>query len=234
MSANATNQETISVVLVDDHPLFRDGVSARLRMESDITLLGEYDDGGEGLKALRKLHPDVAVLDVNMPTLNGLQVVKQLKKEHIPTRCIVLTAHHDREQTLHVIRTGAHAYAAKDITPDLLVSYVREVYRKRYVIEGKVMTAKETNAWIDETISMLAPRTAESGEEYYTPLSPREMEILTFVTHGKSNKEVAHELDISQQTVKNHMTSILRKLRVDDRTQAAVAAIRHGWVRIQK
>lgn len=234
MSANATNQETISVVLVDDHPFFRDGVSTRLRMESDMTLLGEYDDGGEGLKALRKLRPDVAVLDVNMPTLNGLQVVKQLKKEHIPTRCIVLTAHHDREQTLHVIRTGAHAYAAKDITPDLLVNYVRQVYRKRYVIEGKVMTAKETNAWIDETISMLAPRTAESGEEYYTPLSPREMEILTFVTHGKSNKEVAQELDISQQTVKNHMTSILRKLRVDDRTQAAVAAIRHGWVRIRK
>ncbi len=234
MSTNATSQDTIRVVVVDDHPLFRDGVSTRLRMEPDIKLLGEFEDGGEGLKALRKLQPDIAVLDVNMPTLNGLQVVKQLKKERISTRCIVLTAHHDREQTLHVIRTGAHAYAAKDITPDLLVEYVREVYNNRYIIEGDIMSAEETNAWIDKTISTLSPRTAESGEEYYTPLSPREMEILTFVTHGKSNKEVAQELSISQQTVKNHMTSILRKLRVDDRTQAAVAAIRHGWVRIRK
>lgn len=234
MSSNAVGQETIGVVIVDDHPLFRDGVSKSLQMQDDIELLGEYADGGEGLKAIRKLKPAVAILDVNMPTLNGLQVVERLQKEQIPTYCIVLTAHHDREQTLHVIQMGARAYAAKDIRPDLLVEYVRQVYRGQFVIDGKLMTADDIEAWVEESKSDLSLRETEVGEKHYSPLSPREMEILTCVTHGKSNKEVAKELNISQQTVKNHMTSILRKLQVDDRTQAAVTAIRYGWVRIRK
>ncbi len=227
--------ELTNVIIVDDHPLFRDGVATRLRLEADIKVLEEHDDGGDGLKAIRKHKPDVAVLDVNMPTLNGLQVVKQIRSEGIPTRTVVLTAHHDPEQTLHVIRTGAHAFAAKDVDANELVSTIRAVAAGFYVINGERMRNTQVREWVTRQIEelSLSANTLETGEEYYSPLSAREMQILTYVTHGKSNKEIAQELNISQQTVKNHMTSILRKLNVDDRTQAAVTAIKYGWVRIR-
>ncbi|MEM6284354.1 MAG: response regulator transcription factor [Chloroflexota bacterium] len=227
-------QKNIRVIVVEDHPMFRDGITTRLRMENDIDLVGDYADGGNALKAIRELKPDVAVLDVNLPTLNGLQIVKHANNENLPTRSVVLTAHHDIQQTLHVIRTGAHAYAAKDIASDDLIKIIRSIAGGDYVINGEVMSSDARNRWVSEQIEDLSVQMLDSGEEYYTPLSPREMQILTFVTHGKSNKEIAQGLNISQQTVKNHMTSILRKLNVEDRTQAAITAIRHGWVRIQK
>lgn len=204
----------------------------RLTLEDDIDTLGAYKDGGEGLQAIRKFKPDVAILDINMPTLNGLQVVKHVRSEGIRTRLVVLTAHHDREQTLYVMRMGANAYAPKDIQPDDLVEVVRKVSNGLFVIQDKTMKQPQVREWIARQIEDLSINTLEDGEEFYSPLSPREMEILTYVTNGKSNKEIAQALKISQQTVKNHMTSILRKLNVEDRTQAAVAAIRYGWVRI--
>ncbi|MEL6148792.1 MAG: response regulator transcription factor [Chloroflexota bacterium] len=227
-------QKNIRVVVVEDHPMFRDGITTRLKMEEDIDLVGDYADGGEALKAIRELKPDVAVMDVNLPTLNGLQVVKHVTRENLPTRAVVITAHHDVQQTLHVIRAGANAYAAKDIASDDLIKIIRTIAEGNFVINGQVMDSDARDRWISEQIEDLSVQTLDSGEEYYTPLSPREMQILTFVTHGKSNKEIAQGLNISQQTVKNHMTSILRKLNVEDRTQAAITAIRHGWVRIQK
>jgi DNA-binding NarL/FixJ family response regulator len=222
------------IVIVDDHPLFRDGVISRLKLEPDMAIVADYEDGAQGLIGIRKNKPDVVLLDVNLPTLNGLQIAKQMRSEGISSRIIVLTAHHDTEQTLHVIRAGAQAYAAKDIPSDKLVQIIRNIARGYYVINETPMKPPQVREWINEQIETLSETKLESGEEQYTPLSPREMEILTYVTHGKSNKEIAQALNISQQTVKNHMTSILRKLNVEDRTQAAVAAIRHGWVRIQK
>lgn len=227
-------QTTTRIVIVDDHPLFRDGVITRLKLESDMQVVADFDDGAKGLIGIRQNKPDVALLDVNLPTMNGLQIVKQMRAENIRARIIVLTAHHDTEQTIHMIRAGAQAYASKDIQSEKLVKMIRDVSTGLYVINDETMQAHQVREWINERIEDLSETTLESGEEYYTPLSPREMEILTYVTHGKSNKEIAQHLNISQQTVKNHMTSILRKLNVEDRTQAAVTAIRHGWVRIQK
>lgn len=225
---------TIRVLVVDDHPFFRSGVTATLALEDDIELIGEFDDGAKGLKAIRQLKPDVALLDVNLPTMNGLQVLKFIREENYPTRIIILTAHHDVEQTLHVIRHGAEAYAAKDIQPDLLIETIRTVAAGYCVVNGKRMTPEQVRQWIQAQTAELAGPYVVDNEEHYIPLSQREMEILRFVTNGMSNKEIAANLQISQQTVKNHMTSILRKLNVDDRTQAAIAAIRRGWVRIQK
>jgi two-component system response regulator DegU len=233
MGHNKVSQ-TIRIAVVDDHPFFREGISRALESVPDFELIGEFDDGARGLKAIRHNHPDVAVLDVNLPTMNGLEVLKVIRDEKLATRVIVLTAHHDIEQTVHMIRAGAHAYAAKDIEPDRLIKVIRAVVNNAYVINGKRYTQDQVDEWIAEHVEDLSGPYIVDNEEHYIPLSPREMEILKYVTHGMSNQEVALALNISQQTVKNHMTSILRKLNVKDRTQAAVTAIRRGWVRIQK
>ncbi len=228
--SDATKNNT--VIVVEDHPIYRDGIVSSLKLYQDLDLIDAVPDGGEGLKALRQHTPDIAIMDVNLPTINGLQIVRQIRSENIPTRVIVLTGHHDREQTLHVIKSGAQAYASKDIPPTQLITMIRQVLQGLYVINGEVMSSTQARNWVASEIGDMSTQIVEDGNEYYTPLSTREMQILTCVAHGKSNKEIAQELKISQQTVKNHMTSILRKLNVEDRTQAAVTAIRHGWVRV--
>lgn len=220
-------------MVVDDHPLFRDGICQTIERSAGLTLMGQYDDGAKGLKAIRHQQPDIALLDVNLPTMNGLEVLRILRDSDVPTRVIVLTAHHDVEQTVHVIRTGAHAYAAKDIQPDRLIQIIHAVAEGDYVVGTQRMSESEVRRWLHEKIAELTGPYIVDSEDHYVPLSPREMEILKLVTQGMSNQEVALALKISQQTVKNHMTSILRKLNVKDRTQAAVTAIRRGWVRIQ-
>jgi DNA-binding NarL/FixJ family response regulator len=130
------------------------------------------------------------------------------------------------------MRAGASAYCPKDITPEQLVGTIRDVAQGLYVVGEQTMDRAALLNWISSSTDAISGYAA-SGDETYVPLSRREMEILQFVTHGMSNKEIAQRLRISQQTVKNHMTSILKKLNVQDRTQAAVTALRHGWVRLQ-
>lgn len=227
-----TQPKPLRIIIVDDHPLFRDGLVTTLKMERDMQLIAEIDDGGLGLKAIRQHKPDLVLLDVNLPTMNGLEVLRELRNEESPPKVIVLTAHHDQEQTLHVIRTGAHAYLQKDVKPDELVRVARIVSQGYYVVDNQQLNETQIKIWIEKQLDALTGPYTVDSKAHYIPLSPREMEILKFVTHGMSNKEIALRLNISQQTVKNHMTSILRKLNVDDRTQAAVTAIRRGWVRI--
>ncbi|MFZ4813489.1 MAG: response regulator [Phototrophicaceae bacterium] len=223
----------IRVVLVDDHPLFRNGLVSSLSLANDIEIIGQEDDGARGLKTIRQTHPHIALLDMNLPTMSGLEVLRVLRDESQPTKVIVLTAHHDDEQVLHVIRAGAYAYANKNIDAELLIKIIRVVTMGYYVVNGRRMTAEQVHDWLDEQMVALAGPYGSVDGEPFSPLSPREVEILKCVTQGLSNKEVAFHLRISQQTVKNHMTSILKKLNVKDRTQAAVLAIRRGWVRIQ-
>jgi DNA-binding NarL/FixJ family response regulator len=224
---------TISVLIVDDHPLFRDGLQKALSMEDGLDVIGQCEDGLEALRVARKLQPDVVLLDINLPSINGLQVARQLKTDRASIAIIVLTAYHDSEQVLHAMRAGASAYCAKDVTPETLINVIHEVAAGGYIIEGQRMDARELDQWINQNVKAITGPYMVDSEEHYVPLSPREMEILQFVTRGLSNKEIAVELNISQQTVKNHMTSILKKLNVQDRTQAAVTALRHGWVRMQ-
>lgn len=225
------NRHTISVLIVDDHPLFRDGLQKAMEFEDDIVVVGQSQDGAEALTAARTLQPDVVLLDVNLPGINGLQVARQLKADRASVTVVVLTAYHDTEQVLHAMRAGASAYCAKDILPDDLVSVIRNVAAGYYIINDQKLDEREFESWMSVNIEQ-ASGYASDPEEHYVPLSPREMEILQFVVRGLSNKEIASELQISHQTVKNHMTAILKKLNVQDRTQAAVTALRHGWVRI--
>jgi len=223
----------ITVLIVDDHPLFRDGLHKTLILEDDIEVIGQSEDGEQALQAARTLRPDVVVMDVNLPSMNGLQVARQLKADRAGTAVVVLTAYHDEQQVLHAMRAGASAYCAKDITPEELVEIIRDVSSGHYIVHDQRMTLQEFQDWLSTNVEQMAGPYTLDAEEHFVPLSPREMEILQFVVRGLSNKEIAIELQISHQTVKNHMTSILKKLNVQDRTQAAVTALRYGWVRIQ-
>lgn len=227
------DQRQISILIVDDHPLFRDGLQQALTLEDDLNVIGQSEDGEDALRAARKLQPDVILLDINLPLMNGLQVARQLKAERTNAAVIVLTAYHDSQQVLHAMRAGASAYCSKDVTPDELIEIIRDVAGGLYVVENERMDERALESWIQSNLAAMSGPYIIDAEEHYIPLSPREMEILQFVTNGLSNKEIAMKLRISQQTVKNHMTSILKKLNVEDRTQAAVNAIRRGWVRIK-
>ena len=222
----------IKVLIVDDHPVFRQGLCDVLETDELITVIGEAADGEVAIEMVQENPPDVILMDINLPTINGLQVTRQITALYPDVKVIMITGYDDAEQVFHAIRAGASAYCPKDITPESLVSIVSDVHQGKYVVDEKVMTKDEMGSWMDQRIGRFGGQYAPDSDEMFIPLSPREMEILEHVTKGLSNKEIAYKLGISHQTVKNHMTAILRKLRVDDRTQAAVYALQHGWVRL--
>lgn len=223
--------ETITVVIVDDHPLFRQGVINTISYEPDLDVIADAEDGTDALELVRKHKPDVVVMDVNLPSMNGQQVTRQIVSEKLPTRVILLTAYDDIEQIIHSMRSGAAAYCAKHVKPESLVGIVRQVALGKYVIGTEVFDIAGLERWLELKTEGALRSYSDPGEPFH-PLSKREMEVLSYLTRGMSNKEIANLLGISHQTVKNHVTSILRKLGVEDRTQAAVYALRRGWVRL--
>lgn len=225
--------DPIKLLIVDDHPLFRQGIADVLENDPGLSVVAQAADGEVALHYAMEHHPDIVVMDVNLPNANGLRVTRKILSELPDTKVIILTGYDDAEQVFHALRIGAAAYCSKDIPPEGLLSTVYAVHAGSYVIHGQVMTYEEVLNWIQQRLGRYNYPIDEQSAETYTPLSPREMEILEMVTRGASNKEIALRLNISQQTVKNHMTAVLRKLNVDDRTQAAVYALRHGWVRVE-
>lgn len=220
-----------SIMLVDDHPLFRQGLRRVLEAEEDLEVIMEVADGEEGLRLAKQLLPHVVIMDINLPHMNGLQATRELKQAAPEVAVIMLTAYHDDEQIFHAVRAGAAAYFPKDITPRRLVEAIRQVSKGNYVVDDEVLNKPEVATWLLQQFDKVA-YVDGMPNEMFAPLSPREMEILQHIARGQSNKEVAYALGISRQTVKNHMTSILRKLAVNDRTQAALYAVRRGWIRL--
>ncbi|NJN95908.1 MAG: response regulator transcription factor [Anaerolineales bacterium] len=220
-----------SIMLVDDHPLFRQGLRRVLEAEDDLEVIMEVADGEEGLRLAKQLLPHVVIMDINLPHMNGLQATRELKQAAPEVAVIMLTAYHDDEQIFHAVRAGAAAYFPKDITPRRLVEAIRQVSKGNYVVDDEVLNKPEVATWLLQQFDKVA-YVDGMPNEMFAPLSPREMEILQHIARGQSNKEVAYALGISRQTVKNHMTSILRKLAVNDRTQAALYAVRRGWIRL--
>lgn len=223
----------VSVLIVDDHPLFREGVRNVLDSEDDILIVDETTSGDEALELIREKQPMVALVDVNLPSLNGIQVTRQVVADRLNTSVVLLTAYDDVEQVLHAFKAGAKAYCSKDVEPGKLIDIIRNVARGYFVVGDQVYDQAGLDQWLDTGVATVRRPYLDGDVEAFTPLSPREMEILQYVTRGLSNKEIAMQLGISHQTVKNHMTAILHKLDVEDRTQAAVYALRHGWVRLQ-
>jgi DNA-binding NarL/FixJ family response regulator len=223
----------IKVLIVDDHHIFRQGVQVNLELQDDIQVIGNGANGEQGLALVRGLQPDVVIMDINLPVMNGIQVTRLLAAEGQPARVVMLTAYDDTQQVIHAMRAGAAAYCAKEIEPDKLVEVIRQVVQGRYVLYEQVFDQAGIEEWLDQGMQAVVGPYYLDMAESFAPLSPREMEILQCVTRGLSNKEIALSLQISHQTVKNHMTSILRKLAVEDRTQAAVFALRRGWVRLK-
>jgi DNA-binding NarL/FixJ family response regulator len=225
--------DDIDIIIVDDHPLFREGVRNVIDAEEDLNVVGEAVSGDQALDTIRQHNPQVALIDINLPVVNGIQVTRQIVSEKLPTVVVLLTAYDDVEQVLHAFRAGAAAYCSKDVEAGKLVDVIRQVARGNFVVGDLIYDREGLENWLEKGVETVRRPHLQGELPPYAPLSPREMEILQYVTRGMSNKEIAVRLGISHQTVKNHMTSILHKLDVEDRTQAAVYALRHGWVRLQ-
>ncbi|MEV4217001.1 response regulator transcription factor [Nonomuraea sp. NPDC049725] len=202
----------IRVLIADDHPVVRQGLRTFLDLQDDITVVGEAADGEQAVALVGELAPDVLLLDLKMPVLDGLGALGRLTGA--ATRVLVLTSVSDRSDVGPAMRAGASGFLYKDVDPTALVQAVRAVH------EGQVL---------------LAPEAAEamlngggSGVPTSVPLTEREREVLALIAAGRSNREIARSLAVAEKTVKTHVSNVLMKLGVQDRTQAALYAVRHG------
>lgn len=224
--------EPIKIIIIEDHPLFRQGVADTLAIDPRLQVIGQASHGDKGLEMILSLKPDIAVIDINLPVMNGQQITHEVTLDRVPTRVILMTAYDDGEQRLHAAIAGAAAFCSKDIQPDELINMIFSVSEGNYVMDGQVFAPKEFDTWLNHQLESARRSYSEPGSPFH-PLSDREMEVLARVVEGKSNKEIASMLGISHQTVKNHITSILRKFGVEDRTQAVVYALKRGWVKLE-
>jgi DNA-binding NarL/FixJ family response regulator len=224
------SDKTIRVVLADSSRLTTMGISQVLQKEADIELVGTAADGDEAAAKTLELEPDVLVIEADLPRTSGIKVTQRIRRELPHVGVVVLTAKDDEQTLFEAIRAGAAAYLNKDCDPVELVDAIRKARAGQFIINEKVFNrpavASKVLAEFRE-LSVYGP----GSSHVFAPLSPREVQILDNIAQGMTNKEVAYALAISEQTVKNHMSSILRKLSVNDRTQAVVYAIRQGWIK---
>jgi len=222
----------ITLLIVDDHPLFRQGVVDALSLESDMRIIAQAASGEEALELIRSQKPMIVVLDVNLPGMNGQQITHRVSQDGLDTRIILMTGYDDVEQAMHAALAGAHGYCSKDIDAQKLSVIIREVSEGKFVYANHVFTRRELELWVEDRMEGARRSYSEPGTPFH-PLSDREMEVLACVVRGLSNKEIASKLGISHQTVKNHITAVLRKFGVEDRTQAVVYALKRGWVTLK-
>lgn len=212
----------IKVLLVDDHKIVRQGVRAYLHTLADIQVVAEADSGAAAVKAVEQDAPDVVLMDLEMPgDLDGIAATRTIRRLHPETQVIVVTSHHQDEYIFPAVRAGAISYLLKDVEPDELASAIRKAAQGEAVLDSRVASR------IVQELQGL--RRDEVNP--FTELSEREFEVLRLIAAGKSNAEIAKTLVIGESTVKTHIGNILRKLHLDDRTQAAVYAWQQGIVR---
>ncbi|NLG71098.1 MAG: response regulator transcription factor [Chloroflexi bacterium] len=207
----------IRVLLVDDHPVVRLGIRHLLEGQPDIVVVGEAGDGFEAMDMVKKLSPDVLLLDMEMPGMNGYDVVNQLKAEGISIPILVLSAYDDRQYIQELLRSGASGYLVKEELPETLIEAVRGVARGERGWVSRRVAVQMTN-WM-----------MKSGEEIQK-LTAREVDVIKGVVAGKTNQEIGFQLDISEKTVEKHLRSVFHKLQVTSRVEAAVRAVQAGLV----
>lgn len=221
----------VKILLVDDHALFRVGMRQILEREQDFEIVAEAEDSRTAFEAAQSVLPDIILLDLSIPAPGGIETTQRIKREVPSTGIIALAVEEDEDQLFDAIKAGAAAFILKDISPDDLVMIIRRVNSGEYLINDKVFSRPAVASRVLKEFRELAVYGQEAAP-IFAPLSPREVEILDNIAKGMTNKQVAYALSISEQTVKNHMSSILRKLSVNDRTQAVVYAMKQGWIRI--
>jgi DNA-binding NarL/FixJ family response regulator len=226
-----TPGEKTKILIVDDHALFRVGMRNILEKEEDFEVVGEADDTRSAFDLSVETSPDIILMDLSLPPPGGIETTQRIKRELPSAGIIVLAVSEDEDALFDAIKAGAAAFILKDVGPDDLVTIIRRVYTGEYLINDKVFAKPAVASRVLKEFRELAVYGQEAAP-IFAPLSPREVEILDNIAQGMTNKQVAYALSISEQTVKNHMSSILRKLSVNDRTQAVVYAMRQGWIRM--
>jgi DNA-binding NarL/FixJ family response regulator len=219
------------IVLVDDHALFRLGMRHLLEKEADLEVIGEAEDARSAIDLAVDENPDVVLMDLSLPSPGGIEATQRIKRQLPTTGIIVLAAAEDEDSLFDAIKAGAAAFVLKEVNPADLVAVIRRVASGEYLINDKVFSRPAVASRVLKEFRELAIYGQEAAP-IFAPLSPREVEILDNIAQGMTNKQVAYALTISEQTVKNHMSSILRKLSVNDRTQAVVYAMKQGWIRL--
>lgn len=225
--------EHIRVLLVDSQTIFRQGIRAILATEPDIEVVGEASDGIQAYEAVDRLEPDVVISDAKLSGLDGLELTRKTRMASRGTAFILFSGGGDDEEMLfQAIRAGAAAFFTKEAIGSDLLEAVRRAASGEYLINETVLTRPSVASRVLKQFRDLN-MVGQEIQPLFAPLSNREIEILDYIARGNSNKEIARALKISDQTVKNHITSILRKLAVNDRTQAVVLALRRGWIKVE-
>ncbi|WP_078543833.1 response regulator [Litchfieldia alkalitelluris] len=224
-----------TIVIIDDHQLFREGVKRILDFEASFEVIAEGDDGEEALELIEEHKPDVVIMDINMPQTNGIEATRRLIEANPETKVIILSIHDDESYVTHALKTGASGYLLKEMDADSLVEAVKVV-----ADGGSYLHPKVTHNLVKEYRRLIqngqATAVAVAEPEIRRPLhilTRRECEVLQLLADGKSNRGVGDALYISEKTVKNHVSNILQKMNVNDRTQAVVVAIKNGWVLVK-
>ena len=219
------NSRMITVVIVDDHPVVRAGIRMIVDAAPDVTVVGEGANGADALRLVAQHHPDVLILDINLPDLNGAEVARRLREQSTTTAILVLTIYDDRQTVFGLLESGAIGYVLKDEALETVVDAVR--------------AAARGESWLSPAVARQVVRravgeTSSSPEAPPIPLTPREKEVLRLLAQGLDNEAIAQRLVVTKRTVQNHVSNIYSKLEVSSRTEAALYAIRHGLVQVSK
>jgi len=214
-------KEKIKVLIVDDHQVVRQGLRTFLEMQEDITVVGEAQDGRQAMELVRQLAPDVVLMDLVMPHMDGITATQQVRALSPATKVIALTSFSEDDKVFPAIQAGAASYLLKDVTPDDLVEAIRAVH------QGEARLHPDIARKLMQQVSQMhnAPRDSSLDE-----LTEREQEVLRLVARGRNNREIAQELFISEKTVKSHVSNILGKLHLEQRTQLVIYAIKNKLV----
>ena len=210
------NKSKIEVLIADDHALLCQGLKQIIELESDIDVIGIAVDGEDTIRKVEELKPDVILLDINMPNMNGIQTLRRLRDIGSDVKIIMLTFHEEPEYLFQTLNMGANGYVLKDAESDSLIKAIRDVY--------------EGHSYIHPTLSNASMHKDTKGQIFNKKdhLTKREYEVLVLIADGKNNREIADDLFISEKTVKNHVSNIFKKIKVSDRTQAAIYAYKNS------
>lgn len=215
----------ISILIADDHALLRQGIKRILDFEDDLEVVGEAEDGQEALARTLMLQPDIMLLDINMPGLTGLEVTKRLHEMNSPTHIIALTIHDSDNYVLEMLKNGALGYLMKDVEPDVLVKAIHTVHEGNAFVYPQLAERLFGSLRETDDVEQMAKEMWNEGRR--ERLTAREMDVLQCIAKGFSNQDIGKALDLSEKTVKNHLTSIFHKLKVNDRTQALIYVLKN-------